>query len=555
MSTVLTMDEAAPGAPLAPPLARAAPQAQALPAEVDGPAVLPLGLRLVVTATLLAATFMEVVDTSIVNVALPNMQGKLGVTLDEVSWVSTAYIISNVIFLPLTAWLADQFGRKRYLTYSLILFTAASFGCGASSQLWTLVLFRFLQGAGGAAFLSTSQATLIEIWPNRLQGVASALFGMGVVMAPTVGPTIGGYLTDHYAWPWIFFVNLPIGAVAIVLTLAVVPDSLSAGQKRAADLLGIGLLAVGLGALQTVLERGEADDWFESQLMVGLMIAASVALAGFALWELRAATKAPAVDLRLLTDRNLLVGSLYAAILGFLLYGSVFSVPQFLQGLQGHTAQQTGLLLFPGGLATVLGMAVVSRLITRLDPRVLVGAGMACYLGSSVLMADHLTVLTPDSAFFWPLILRGLGFGLAFVPLSLIALGTLEPRKVAQGAGLYNLFRQLGGSFGIAMLTTVLSRKQKVHLAQISEHVTAFDPATQERLALLKAGLIQHGYPPGDAETGALKLLAGTLSKQAYLMAFVDVFRSLAWMAALGLALVFLFGKAKRKVDPSAAAH
>ncbi len=538
-----------PGAP-------AAPATSAPLQAVHGPqdTVLPPRLRLLVTATLLAATFMEVVDTSIVNVALPSMQGKLGVTLDEVSWVSTAYIISNVIILPLTAWLSDALGRRRFLGYCLVLFTAASAGCGVSSTLPELVLFRVLQGAGGAAFLSTAQSTLLEIYPMHQRGVAQALFGMGVMIAPTLGPSIGGFLTDQYSWPWIFFVNLPVGVVATVLTFGWVPDSAHAGKRRAADLAGIAFLAVGLGSLQFVLERGEREDWLESGLVRGLLVSGALALGAFLWWQLHPRNRAPAVDIRLLLNRNLALGSLFGALLGFLMYGSIFAVPQFLQGVQTHTAQQTGVLLVPGGLATAVGMALVGRMSGRIDPRVLVGGGMLAFAGSSVLFAANLTLGTPDGAYFGPLVLRGLGFGLAFVPLSLISLGRLEPRSVAQGAGLYNLMRQLGGSFGIATLTTVLDRRAHLHVARLSEHLATTDPAARNRLSGWAATFAAQGDDPTTAAAKGLRLIAGAVARQGALMAFADVFWVLAAAATVGLLSVMWF-RSPSSSRPAATVH
>ncbi|MBS2029950.1 MAG: DHA2 family efflux MFS transporter permease subunit [Deltaproteobacteria bacterium] len=526
----------------------------ALRAVTPPSTVLPPRMRLLVTVTLLAATFMEVVDTSIVNVALPSMQGKLGVTLDEASWVSTGYIISNVIVLPLTAWLSDALGRRRFLAACLILFTAASVGCGLSSTLPELVLFRVLQGAGGAAFLSTSQSTMLEIFPTEQRGAAQALFGVGVMMAPTLGPSIGGYLTDHYSWPWIFFVNVPVGIVATGLTLAVVPDSANAGARRAADFLGIGLLAMGLGSLQFVLERGEHYDWWDAPLIRALAASAVLGLALFLAWELHPRNKAPAVDVKLALDRNLALGSLYGALLGFLMYGSIFAVPQLLQSVQAHTAQQTGALLIPGGLATAVGMAVVGRLSGKLDARLLVGLGMLSFGASSCAFATRLTLETPDVDYFAPLILRGLGFGLSFVPLSLIALGTLRPQAVAQGAGLYNLFRQLGGSFGIATLTTLLDRRAHLHAARLADHVGVTDTATQLRLDAIARTLVAHGSNEVSARQGAVQLLAATVRRHAVLSAFIDVFCVLAAAAAVGVVGALLFRK-PRNPGAASAAH
>ena len=520
---------------------------------VHAPGEMPVGLRTIVTLAVMAATLMEVLDTSIVNVALPNMEGELGATLDEIGWVSTGYIISNVVILPLTAYFSDYFGRRRYLAYSLMLFTAASFGCGISNSLLMLVAFRVLQGTGGAAFLATAQATLMEIYPKRLQGFAQAMFGVGVVMAPTLGPTLGGYLTDRFSWPWIFFVNVPIGIVATMLTLSFVPDSHAAGGKRQADFVGIGFLAVGLGTLQYVLERGNRDDWFESPLITAFCISSVIALALLTIWELRAPN--PAVDLRVLKNRNLAAGAVCGLMLGFVLYGSVFALPQFFQVIQSHTAEQTGLLLIPGGLATVLILPGVGQLVNRIDTRWMVAMGMLLVVASMWQFSSRFTLDTPDDAFFWPLILRGLGLGLQFVPLSLLALGTLPPRDIAQGAGLYNLMRQLGGSFGIAVLATFVERRAVLHTARIGEHVAAVSTATQLRVSQVEAGLIGRGVPPALTSQATVGILKGTVFRQAMLMSYVDLFRMAAVAAFFGTALVLLFKRTRGRPGAAAAAH
>ena len=522
----------------------ARPGAEA-PSAGDAVQPLSLGLRTIVTLAVMAATLMEVLDTSIVNVALPNMQGELGATLDEIGWVATGYILSNVVVLPLTAYFSDLFGRRRYLAYSLILFTASSLGCGISRSLDLLVVFRIMQGAGGAAFLATAQATLMEIYPRRLQGFAQAMFGVGVVMAPTLGPSLGGFLTDRYSWPWIFFINIPIGIVATFLTFSFVPDSRAAREKRSADFVGIGFLAVGLGTLQYVLERGNRDDWFQSPLISALSIASVLGMALFTWWELR--VENPAVDLRVLKNRNLAAGTLCGMMLGFVMYGSVFALPQFFQVVQAHTAEQTGILLIPGGLATVLILPAVGQLVNRVDTRWMVAAGMLIMVAALWQFSSRFTLESPDSVFFWPLILRGLGMGLQFVPLSLLALGTLAPRDIAQGAGLYNLMRQLGGSFGIAVLATFVERRVTFHTSRIGEHLSAVSVITQERVGQIQHGLAARGVPEALTHAASYAVLQGTVVKQALLQSYMDLFRASAIAALLGVALVLLFKRARMR--------
>ena len=506
-----------------------------------------VGQRTIITITVMAATMMEVLDTSIVNVALPNMQGELGATLDEISWVSTGYIISNVIVLPLTGWLSDFFGRKRYLLYSVILFTLASFGCGISRSLEMLVTFRILQGLGGAAFLSTAQATLLEIYPKDRQGFAQALFGMGVVMAPTLGPTLGGYLVDHFTWPWIFNVNIPIGILSGIFIWTHVPDSSHAGAKRKVDLWGIVLLAIGLGCLQTILEKGERDDWFDATYIRVLAFFAVAGIAAFLWWQLHPKNKNPAINVRIMLNRNLFAGSLCAASLGFALYGTVLILPQFWQLVQAHTAQQTGMLLFPGGVATAIVMPFVGRLIGKVDVRLMVAVGMLLHAFAMTLFSHLLQIDSPDSVFTIPLMLRGFAIGLQFVPLSVASLGTLSPKDVGQGAGLYNLFRQLGGSFGIAALATMLSRRQVFHYDRLAESMSGVGPMPAERIDLLTRGFVARGFTEISGHTQALRALTGQVLQQAASMAFMDLFVILTYSSLASLGLLFLFAQARGK--------
>jgi DHA2 family multidrug resistance protein len=512
------------------------------------------GLRALIVMTVMAATIMEFLDTSIVNVAMPDMMGNLGATLDDIGWVSTGYIITNVIVLPLTGWLSDYFGRKRYLTYSIILFTVASFGCGISRTLAELIFWRVVQGAGGAAFFSLSQATLMEVFPPTKRGIAQAIFGIGVAVAPTLGPTLGGYLTDNFSWPWIFFVNVPIGIVAAIMTFVFVPNSPAAGQKRKADLVGIGLLAIGLGCLQTILERGEREDWFESSFIISLTVISAAGILAFLWWVLRPANKTPAVNLRVITNRNLAAGTLYAFAFGFALYGGVFVTPQFLQSVQGHTAEQAGLLLLPSGLATAGIFILVGILVNRVDTRLLIGLG-ACTMTCAMLEFNRrLTLTTPDEAYFLPLVLRGIGVGLQIVPLSVVTLGTLKPQQLAEGAGLYNLFRQLGGSFGIALLATLIDRRNHFHYARLAEHLSAYDPFQQQQLSQMQNLLVSRGMSPYEAQAGAYKMLSNLVQRQAAVLTYADTFQVIAWVGMATLLLLVLFQR-PRSSKAGAAAH
>ncbi len=524
--------------------------------------------RIVIMLAVLMGTILEVLDVSIVNVAIPDMMGNLGATLDEIGWVSTGYIIANVIVLPLTSWLSSHFGRRRYLAGSIILFTTASFFCGNAHTLYELIFFRVLQGAGGAALLSTAQATMIEIFPPNQVPMVQAIFGIGIMVAPTIGPTLGGWITDNYTWRWIFFVNIPIGTMAAILTTLFVKDS--AYQRRSgarADWIGIAFLAIGLGSLQTVLERGERLDWLESHLIVGLIITSILFLFIFIIWELR--IEAPAVDLRVLRDRGLAAGSLYALVLGFSLYGAVFILPVFLQTIQGFSAEETGLILFPGGLATAIALPIVGRLLGRYAPRNLALIG-AFGIVIAMLMLAGITPMTGPSQMLLPLIVRGASMGFLYTPLVIASLLDLPEKQIASGTGLFNLSRQLGGSMGIAFLATLLDRREAYHRSVLVSYVNPQNPNFFTRFG----GIAQHLYFAGGAPmplTGSNPLAAFNayiyphsgsgaphvatqqayfildhiIQQQAAVLSFADAFWVMAMICLFAMPVLLLFKKGR----------
>lgn len=509
--------------------------------------VLPVSLRIVVTAAVMLATIMEVLDTTIVNVALPDMMGNLGATLDQIGWVATGYIVANVIILPLTGWLSDYFGRKKYLAYSIIFFTAASFGCGISHSLGELILWRILQGAGGAAFISTAQATLMEIYPKRQHGLAQAIYGVGVIMAPTFGPVLGGILTDRYSWPWVFFINIPVGVTALLLTLAFVPDSAASRGRRKADFVGIGLLAVGLGCVQTVLEQGERFGWLSDPRMRNLSIIAVLTLGVFLWWELRPANEHPAVNLRVLKFRNLAVASIYMFSFGFMLYGFVFILPQFLQTVQRFTAEQSGFILLPSGVAAACMMPIVGQLSNRVDKRWLIGVGMVFLITALWMFYNLLAPQTPAESFLLPLIFRGAGTGLQFVPLSLLALGTLPPKYLGDAAGIYNLFRMLGGSFGIAFIVTLVDRREHFHYARMVEHLSPYSPGVQQFTQQMHQGFLMRGMPGDQAKLVPYEILSQMAHRQAVIQTYLDIFYVISAVAVGTFLLLFFFEKVEGK--------
>ncbi|MCU0626369.1 MAG: DHA2 family efflux MFS transporter permease subunit [Gemmatimonadaceae bacterium] len=456
-------------------------------------AVDPYANRYWIAFSVTLAAVLELIDTSIVNVAIPHMMGNLGATLDEIAWVSTGYIIANVIVIPMSSWLAGWFGRRRYLTISILIFVVSSFMCGASTGLWELVIWRVIQGLGGGALLSTAQATLFEAFPPDEVGMGQAIFGMGVMVGPTLGPTLGGWIIDNYDWPWIFYINVPLGLVAAALVWAFVRDSRLGHKATRVDGWGILFLAVGIGALQWLLERGERNDWFQSGFIVVLAVTSVVSLAAF-IWR-QLTFEQPIVNLRVLRSRQLATGVAMASVLGFALYGSVFVLPIFLQQLHGFTAWQTGQVIFPGAIASAVTMAVVGRNANRIDARYTIVAGSLVFFACMW----QLSQLSPDAGaddVFWPLILRGFGLGLIFVPLTNASMADLGPRDVPQGTALFNLTRQLGGSVGIALLATLLTRFQLEARATLVTHLSSGDAAVTQRLDQLTRAMISRGGDP-----------------------------------------------------------
>lgn len=494
--------------------------------------------RLMIVIAVMTGTLLEIIDSSIVNVALPDMMGNLGATLDEISWVVTGYILSNVIVIPMTDWLSSRFGRKRYYTGSILVFTAASALCGMAPSLPYLVAFRVLQGLGGGALLSISQAIMIETFPPSKQGLAQALFGVGVMLGPSLGPTLGGWITDSWSWPWIFYVNLPLGLMAGFLSWRYLRDPLHEPRRAGGvDWLGIALLAVGVGALQWVLERGERYDWFESRAITAAAITAAAALVAF-VWQERRAPH-PVVQLRVLRHRALIVGCTFGTVLGIGLYGSIFLMPVYTQQLLRFTAWQSGIAMLPASIATAIAMLFAGRLVWRTGPRPLMSVGVAILIAALVGMS-HWTLQSGMHDLFWPQVLRGLGMGLLFVPISSATLTALPPAEVQQGAGLYNLARQLGGSFGIAVLATWLHHQTTVHHAYLAEYVSAVDAETTLRLAQLSEGLRQHGLDPSSAKDAARRMLDGATRAQASMLAFEDCYLALAALFCVVAPLVLL---------------
>ncbi len=504
--------------------------------------------RWIILVGLITAAIMEVLDTTIINVALPQMAGNLNATIEEIAWVSTGYILSNVIVLPMTAWLGQRFGRKRYLVFSIGLFVFSSFFCGTSKTLIELVFWRILQGAGGAALLSTAQATLRQIFPPAQQGLVQTLFILGIVVAPTLGPLVGGYITDNYNWPWVFFVNIPIGLVAAFLVGTYLHDAPGGQKAGKIDLIGIGLLTVGLGSLQYVLEEGQQDDWFSSVAITRLSILAGISLCAMLAWELSPRNKAPVVDFRVMKNRDLTSGLVLFLVLGFGLYGGLFIFPQFTQNVLGFSPTATGLVLLPGGLATAVAAMMCGRINSLpgrpVDPRALIIFGMAFFM-VSMWQLGHLSTASGEPDTRLALIIRGFGLGFLFSTLNGVVFASLKPQEVQQASGLINLSRQLGGSFGIAFLNTYIYNQNAYHRVNLVSNFYSGNSLYDQRIAGLTANMVSNGISLSDAHNAALTALNGIVTAQSATMSYNDAFLLLGISFVVAVPAVFLLRKPK----------
>lgn len=513
--------------------------------------------RWIILIGLITAAIMEVLDTTIINVALPQMAGNLNATVDEIAWISTAYILANVIILPMTAWLSQRFGRKNYLTFSIFVFIVASFFCGTSRTLNEVIFWRVLQGAGGAALLSTGQATLRQIFPREQQGVVQALFILGIVMAPTLGPVVGGYITDNYNWPWIFFVNIPIGLLSAFLVVTFLHDAPNQAKASAIDIPGIALLTVGLGSLQYVLEEGKRDDWFDSALIVRLSILAAVTLIAMLAWELSPRNKFPIVNFRILKNKDLTAGLILFLALGFGLYGGVFIFPMFVQRVLQFSPTATGLVLLPGGLATGAAAMFCGRALNGakplVDPRILIFIGMMIFI-ISMWMLGHLTPQSGEPDTRLGLIVRGLGLGFLFAPINFIVFAALKGPEIQQASGLINLARQLGGSFGIAYLNTYISNQTAYHRANIVSHLDVGNAFYSQSVAGATSRILQSGHSLADAHAGALQIMDNRVMTNAATMSYNDAFLLLGITFVLATPALLLLGRVK-KASPGGGGH
>jgi DHA2 family multidrug resistance protein len=495
-----------------------------------------------IACAVMLATFMEVLDTSVANVALPHIAGNLSASTNESTWVLTSYLVANAIVLPATAWFGGLFGRKRFLIACIVIFTIASALCGLASSLGLLVFARILQGAGGGALQPISQAILLESFPREKRGLAMAIFSLGVIVAPIIGPTIGGWITDNYSWRWIFYINLPFGILAVILSNMFVEDPPYLKKTAARDIDGIGffLMAVGLALLQIILDKGQQDDWFEAPWICWASLVMVLCLTAFFFWELRA--RHPIVDLRILKDMNFTTGTFLVTMIGVVLYSTTVLLPLFLQTLMGYTAYLSGLALSPRGIAAFFMALIIGRLIGRIDARYFIAGGLLLLSVSCVVLGNINLNVSFENIIF-AIMLNGVAISAIFVPLATLTMGTLPRHEMGNAAGLFNLMRNIGGSIGIAVVATLLSRFAQIHQNVLVGHLTPYDPQAQVffgqiQMLLTQAGAVSNpllGYAAAYRE----------VLRQASLWAFVENFRWLGLATFVCIPAVFMFRKPK----------
>jgi DHA2 family multidrug resistance protein len=507
----------------------------------------------IVAVAVMFATFMEVLDTTVVNVSLPHIASSMAATTEEATWAVTSYLVANAIILPMTGWLASRFGRKRLLMMSTAGFTLASFLCGAAPNLASLVIFRIIQGATGGALQPLSQAVLLESFKPEERGRAMGFWGLGIVVAPILGPVVGGWLTENYTWRWVFYINLPFGILSLLMTRAYVFDPpYLKRDSHGIDYWGMGLLVVGIGALQYVLDKGQQDDWFADNLIATLAIVAAVALTALVIQQL--ISKNPIIDLRLFKDRTYSVGVFLMTVLGFVLYGSLVLLPVMLQTLFGFSSYQAGQAMMPRGVGSLLMMPTVGYLTGHVDARKLlvvgltIGGGTLLWLGQINLNAGYWEI-------FWPQFIQGAGLALLFVPLTTVSMATISQERMGYATSLFNLMRNIGGSIGIAITATILQRQRVQIGSHMGEQVSAYDPTTQALLAQITNGLIAAGSDAVTATQRAYVILNGMLFRQASMVSFVMLFRLLGLVFLLMVPLVFIMRRPKRGGGGGAAAH
>jgi DHA2 family multidrug resistance protein len=498
-----------------------------------------------IAISVMIATFMEVMDTSIASVAVPYIAGSTASTNDEAEWVLTVYLVANAVFLPASSWFAQKFGRKRFLFISITVFTIASFACGIAPTLPLVLLARAVQGAGGGALQPLAQAILIESFPPEKQGQAMGLYALGVVLAPVVGPAFGGYLTDAISWRWAFYINVPIGLLALLLQSKFLEDPpyIKNAKPGKIDGVGLGLLGLWVGCMQFVLDKGQEDDWFGNMEIRWAAVVMVMGLIAFLVWEFK--HEKPLIDLRAFRNRNLAIGSALIFVLGAAIYSLTSVLPVFYQTLMGYQASSAGLAVSPRGLGSVVAAMIAGILASKLDPRWLVAVGFGILTYSSIWMS-FLTLDISPTTLFWPIVLSGLGMSLIFVPLSGAALGTIRKDQVGNASGIFNLLRNIGGSVGISAANTIAMRHLQTHRNENIHWLSSASWQLQRQLQILTQQMQLHAGTH-RAMLRAFSLTQKSLDSQAQLWAYVDVFRYLALACAMAAPAAFLLKRPKRQ--------
>jgi MFS transporter, DHA2 family, multidrug resistance protein len=495
----------------------------------------------IVAISVMLGTFMEVLDTTVVNVSLPHIAGNLSASTDEATWVLTSYLVANAIILPMTGWLANRFGRRNLLLLSVFGFTCFSFLCGIAPNLPLLIVFRVFQGATGGGLQPLSQAILMEAFPPEKRAKAMAFWALGIVVAPMLGPVLGGWITDSYSWRWLFYINIPVGIAAVVMVSLFIfdPPYIRRG-KGGVDYWGIGLMAVGIGALQIMLDKGQEADWFGSRFIQVLSVLTVVGLTAFVLRELR--TEHPIVHLSVFKNTTFATGVFLMTVLGFVLYGSTVLLPLWLQTLMGYSAMQAGMAMLPRGLGSFLFMPVVGILMSKIEPRKLLGTGLVVS-AFSLFSLSRLNLNAGYWDIFWPQLLQGTAMGLLFVPLTTLTNGGIPKEEMGNATSLFNLMRNMGASIGIAGVTATVARHSQTHINVLSAHVTSGDPPAVAMFNSLKSGMMAHGMDAATAANQAYAAMFGLVERHAAMLSYVDVFRLLAAMFILVLPLILIMRK------------
>ena len=497
----------------------------------------------IIAITVMLPTLIEIIDTSVVNVSLDHIRGSLSATIDESTWTITSYLVSNAIIIPMTGWLSRVFGRKKYLISSIALFTVASLFCGLAWNLQSLVFFRVLQGIGGGALQPISQAILLESFPRKQHGMAMAIFGIGIMFGPIIGPLLGGWVTDNWSWHWIFFINVPIGVLSILMVMFFIynPPYMKK-MKMKIDYWGLTFLALGLGCLQVILDRGQQDDWFSSHFIVWLAAISFISLVLFLMVEFFA--EHPIMNLRTFKNISFTTGCIVMFFAFFNLFGSIVLLPIYLQTLMGYTAYLAGVVLGPGGMATLIAMPVAGRLVTKVNPKGLLASGIIVGAYSTYLMSEF-NLYASLWTVIWPRIVLGVGMGLLFIPLTTMTMSTISKENMGNATAIYNLLRNLGGSFGVAFVTTMAARRAQFHQSQLISNLTPFDRTYQNALHNAGQFFHQQGFPAAVAPQAGAGAIYGQLQRQVHMMSFNDAFHLLSLFMIIIVPLVLLMRQGK----------